>query len=66
MEVIFRSLSKNDYRCFKWHLIILAGFIDISVRFYYLDCGFYSNPRCHDFMMSMRLPHVAVEIIRKS
>lgn len=34
LEVIFKSLSKNCYRCFKRQLIILAGFIDVSVRFY--------------------------------
>lgn len=33
VEVIFKSLSKNYYRCFTWHLIILTDFIDVSLGF---------------------------------
>lgn len=34
VEVVFKSLSKNGYRCFKWGFIILAALIHASGTFY--------------------------------
>lgn len=33
VEVIFKSLSKNGYKWFKWDFIILTGLIHVSVTF---------------------------------
>lgn len=34
VEVIFKNLSKDGYRCFKWDFSILAGLVHVSVTFY--------------------------------